>query len=82
MDMEVCTQISYNGYRADYRITSFNFLLFRAELTAFSGFEQELPPKEINFIHDNGRTIASSDVMVVANDILKRINCNQRLRSL
>jgi hypothetical protein len=77
--MEITTQISYNGYRADYKITSLNSICYHAELTDFSGLQMEHPPTQINFIKVNGRAIASSDVIKVVRDLLKKIQTKDYL---
>ncbi|MBO9684526.1 MAG: hypothetical protein J7502_17975 [Flavisolibacter sp.] len=71
--MEVSTQISYKGYRADYKITSFNSIIYHAELVEFSGATNEYPPEQFHFVKINDRAIASSDVICIAKDILKEI---------
>jgi hypothetical protein len=71
--METTTQISYNGYRAYYKITSLNSTYYRAELTGFSGIDTEQPPATISFVNVNQRPIASADVINVVKDLLKQI---------
>ena len=51
--MEISTQINYNGYRANYKITTLNSIFYHAELTEFSGVDTEIPPSRINFIKIN-----------------------------
>lgn len=78
--MEITTQISYNGYRADYKITSLNSVYYHAQLTDFSGRQTEHPPTQINFIQVNDRTIASSDVIKVVRDLLKELQTKSYLQ--
>jgi hypothetical protein len=82
--MEVSTQISFNGYRAYYKITSFNSTFYRAELTEFSGIGTEQPPLTINFIKVNQRPIASADVITLVKDLLKQMHLTKEssLKSL
>lgn len=68
--MEANTQINYKGYRAAYRIVSLDSIYYRAELLNFSGFATENPPPHINFISDNNRAIASSDVINIVRELL------------
>jgi hypothetical protein len=79
--MEISTQISYNGYRAGYKITSLNSVYYHAELTNFSGLQSENPPIQINFIKVNNRAIASSDVIRVVRDLLKELQSKTSLDS-
>ena len=72
--MEVHSQVSYNGYRADYKIISINSIFFYASLIDFSGSEAATPPRQIHFICENNRTIASSDVIRIARDLLLGIS--------
>jgi hypothetical protein len=71
--MEITIQISYKGYRADYKITSLNSVYHHAQLMDFSGLQSEYPPAQINFIRTNNRAIASSDVITVARDLVKEL---------
>jgi hypothetical protein len=79
--MDVSTQISYNGHRANYKITSLNSVYYHAELTDFSGLqtENENPPSQIGFIKVNDRAIASSDVISVVRDLLKELQSKTSL---
>ena len=79
--MEISIRISYNGYRAHYKITSLNSIYYHAELIGFSGLQAENPPSPINFIRVNDRVIASSDVIVVVRDLLKEVQTKNNLES-
>lgn len=70
MCMEVNTQINFNGYRADYKVVSLNAVYYQAVLLSFSGITSENPPPQINFVNDNNRAIASSDVIKIARELL------------
>lgn len=77
--MEVSAQISYKGYRAYYKITTLNSTFYRAELTDFSGVNNDYPPSLINFVRVNERPIASADVIHVVKDLLKQIHAKNSL---
>ncbi len=79
MIIQVQIQISHNGYRANYTINSIDSIFFQAELDAFSGQGVENLPEEINFVHDNNRTIASSDVISIAKDLLKEMSSSNNV---
>lgn len=69
--MEISAQVNYNGYRANYKITSVNSVFYHVELIHFSGFPTENPPTEFNFIKANDQIIASSDVIKIVRDLLQ-----------
>jgi hypothetical protein len=71
--MEISAQINYNGYRANYKITSLNSVYYHAELTGFSGLPMEHPPSQLDFIKVNDRAIANSDVITIVRDLVKEL---------
>jgi hypothetical protein len=76
--MELTAQISYKGYPAEYKLTSFDSVYFYAELTCFSGAETESAPDQINFIKVNGRAIANSDVIELVRELVKDLSPDSR----
>ena len=69
--MEISAELNYNGYKANYKITSVNSIFYHAELIHFTWFPTENPPSEFNFIKVNDQIIASSDVIKIVRDLLQ-----------
>jgi hypothetical protein len=72
--MEISVHISYNGYRAEYKIDSFNSMFFHAELINYSGLLNEKPPFSLNFIKIDEQVIASSDTITVARELSEKLD--------
>jgi hypothetical protein len=71
--MEVSAQVSYNGYRADYKINSFDSTFYHVELINFSGLKTESPPSQFSFIKVKEQIIASSDIITIARDLSEQL---------
>ena len=88
--MEALTQINYHGCNASYKVTTLNYVRFHAVLTDFSGAERNSLPVQIDFAHYNHKTdiirylqrsIATSEVLVIANALMSRLRFEEAFYS-
>jgi hypothetical protein len=71
--MEVKVQIEYKGYSAGYTVFEIASNYFHALLDHYSGTTGNYPPEEVLFILDNNHTIASSDEISIAKNLVSEI---------